>query len=228
MNRELVASHYLNRVSTALGGGFQKSAASTAASKYAFKGPQLAHSITVRCDLNGYSNWSHGKTVAQKIAMLDHFFSSVVPIIDKHHGIYYRDEGDCIIALFSSYFSMSHTVKNVIDFTFAATMQKYGTAPSNLSVKTIVNFGDIAYFQKTHERGTYDWSADGTVFIHSARFESAVESKARIYLFKDDYNKYFLPSDSSLAKYAHFDKIQIPGMKLQSGWQDIAYIHFNI
>lgn len=197
-------------------------------SRYTFKGEINKFTVVVRCDLNGYSTWSHDKKMPQKIHMLDSFFSTIVPLIDDHNGIYYREEGDCIIALFSPYFTSSVSWANVISFCRKATSRRYGTGANTLTIKTIVNCGDVTYFQKTHEQGSNEWSAEGYAFIQSARFEHAVESEPRIYLFEDECDNFFIKNLPELKDKANRKSIQIPGLKLPSGWQKIAYFSYSI
>src|SRR5262249_5581211 len=82
---------------------FEKAAAA-AAGRFAFHGPALVNAVIVRTDLNGFSDWARDKQVVQRAAMLDDFFTKVIPSLGAAGGVYFRDEGDCIVSLFSDYF----------------------------------------------------------------------------------------------------------------------------
>lgn len=201
---------------------------------YAFKGEAFSPSVLVRIDLNGYTAWGKTKNISEKISMLDGFFTYVLTRLDTFGGVFYRDEGDCILALFSDYFQTGATDKSVVDFCMAVTQGKFGLQ-GELSVKTIVTVGEVLYFQKSHEVGTHDWSAEGQLFIDSARFEAAVESKKRIYFFKEFYDRFFdsqiskVPDNSPInpAWIINAESIQIPGLNLTGGWKDIVSLEWN-
>src|SRR5262245_3296002 len=80
----------------------EKSAAS--AQVFEFHGEAVLYSVVVRSDLNGYSAWARDKRPSDRAALLDQFFSFAVPELQLHGGVYFRDEGDCIVGLFSEYF----------------------------------------------------------------------------------------------------------------------------
>jgi len=109
--------------------------------------------------------------------------------MDQYGGIYFRDEGDCIISLFSSYFGLEDPYAPVDKFCKAVVRARYGT--DRLTAKAIVAEGEIAFYQKSNEIVTGDWSAEGEPFIRAIRVEQAVESKQRIYYFADEYDALF-------------------------------------
>lgn len=204
----------------------QKSAA--ASSTYEFKGEKIEYAIVVRADINGYSNWSKDRSIADRVQLLNEFFTHLVPGLDDNGGIYFRDEGDCMVAIFSPYFVSDLKYKNIVDFCMHAVGRRYGAA--KLSAKCTIASGNVAFFQKAHEVGTDDWSAEGQPFVDAARFEAAVESKPRICFFADDYNKNF---DQGVSKAppggVYFwnilnESLQIQGLGLIGGWQNVVYL----
>src|SRR5260221_4634083 len=160
----------------------EKAAAS--AITFPFKGDEIAYAAVTRTDLNGYSTWARDKTAGQRAAQLDAFFSSVVPAIETAGGVFFRDEGDCIVALFSGYFDRAATFASIEKYCMTASQREYGSA--NLTAKTCVCCGDVAIFQKQHEKTTGDWSAEGEPFVRAARLEQAVQSGKQITFFEDD------------------------------------------
>lgn len=152
-------------------------------------------------------------------------------MLDASGGIYFRDEGDCIVALFSDYFQAGATHDSVEKFCMRACANLYGDA--QLSAKAVVATGDVAYFQKAHEVGSEDWSAEGGAFVKAVRLEAAADSKRQINFFRDDYDKYFSKtniidaSSGGIAKwYPEHEKRQVPGLGFDGGWTDITVLKY--
>ena len=129
--------------------------------------------------------------------------------MDQYGGVYFRDEGDCIISLFSSYFGLEDPYAPVDNFCKAVVRARYGI--DQLTAKAIVAEGEIAFYQKSNEVGTGDWSAEGEPFIRALRVEQAVESKRQIYYFAEEYDMLFQPKDKDLV-----DQILSKNWKLNS------------
>jgi hypothetical protein len=70
-----------------------------------FNGPAIANAIVVRVDLNGYSKWARENTLTERVQMLNDYYQHVIPLAYKYGGAFYRDEGDCIVVVYSTYFS---------------------------------------------------------------------------------------------------------------------------
>ena len=168
----------------------KEAAAAAATSRYLFRGNRLSAGVVVRIDLNEYSGWVQSRTISDRVELLDDFFTKVVGYLDKYHGIYFRDEGDCIVSLFSSYF------ENLRDSPYRCARQFCESVVSGcygidgLTAKAIVAAGKIAIYQKSHEVDTQDWSAEGEPFVSAARLEQAVNSTQSIYYFADACNDY--------------------------------------
>ncbi|HEU4583279.1 MAG TPA: hypothetical protein VFS67_33710 [Polyangiaceae bacterium] len=196
-----------------------------AASGYAYRGAGFWNTVVVRCDLNRYSAWARDKTIEQRVNLLNDFFSTVVPLLEEHAGVYFRDEGDCIVSVFSGYFGLGATPERARAFCQAVVSKTYGT--DELSAKAVVAFGSVAYFQKSHEIGSDDWSAEGQPFVTAARLEQAIESRPHIVFFQEEYDQVFAQS----ARVAAFGgryywevesrSLQVPGLGLPGGWTDI-------
>ena len=163
--------------------------ASAAERRYQFREPGLFEGVVVRVDLNEYSDWTRDREISDRVNLLDDFFTKVVSHLYKYQGIYFRDEGDCIVSLFSSYFELEDPYAPVDGFCKAVVRDCYGV--DQLTAKAIVAAGEIAFYQKSHEIATDDWSAEGEPFVKAVRLEQAVESKQQIYYFADDYHKLF-------------------------------------
>ncbi|WP_437945559.1 hypothetical protein WME98_32245 [Sorangium sp. So ce296] len=206
----------------------EKSAAS--AQRYKYYGDQLTVALVVRADLNGYSKWAREKEISERVALLDEFFSRVVPTVEDHGGVYFRDEGDCIVCIFSPYFGVFEVQKSM-SFCKQIVGQVYG--PDELTAKvTIACDSKVAFFQKAHERGTDDWSAEGEAFVRAARLEQAIPSRPRIYAYAAEYDILFhenAPTASAGERYywtVNAEKLQVPGLSLAGGWTDVKYLEY--
>lgn len=224
--RQQIVEHYLRQANRSL----VAKRAATATARQEYHGEAVIHAVVVRADLNGYSKWARSQPVAGRVAVLDNFFSSVVVALDEAGGIYFRDEGDCVVALFSDYFGTNASYDSIRNYCQTITRASYG-AP-NLTAKTVVCVGETAIFQKSHEVGTEDWSAEGEVFVRAARLEQAVDSKQTIYFFKDEYNGWFAahvplaPAGQSAFWLVDYEAKQVPGLGNAGGWTDLATIAF--
>jgi class 3 adenylate cyclase len=196
-----------------------------AASRYQFRGPAFSDTVVVRCDLNGYSAWAKDKPIVERVGLLDHFFSSVVPQLRTFGGIYFRDEGDCIVSVFSDYFQTGATAQSARAFCQAVVSKTYGA--DALSAKAVVACGQVAYFQKSHEADSEEWSAEGHPFVAAARLEQAIASKAHVVYFKEDFFERFLPNHPMAEQGGiyHWDiepeKLRVEGLNLPGGWADV-------
>lgn len=161
----------------------EKAAAS--ATGYHFKKNDIVQSFVIRCDLNNYSVWSSSKSLDQRVQLLDDFFSSLIPSLDSIGGIFFRDEGDCIVSIFSTYFGI-YEFSNILKFCKSVVLNNYGL--DRLSAKVSVAFGNVAFFQKSHEKGSVDWSAEGQPFVLAARLEQAIKSGPKIVLIRSFYD----------------------------------------
>ena len=186
--RQEIVNYYLQQ------GGLIKEAA--AVDRYLFQGACISDGVIVRVDLNGYSNWTQDRPVIERVALLNNFFTKVIEYLRKYEGIYFRDEGDCIVAIFSPYFDLLDSApldfalcQKVNAFCKEVVRNQYGS--DGLTAKAIVVAGEIAIYQKSNERVTGDWSAEGDLFVRAIRLEQAVESKQAIYYFADEYNDLF-------------------------------------
>jgi hypothetical protein len=182
--------------------------------------------------LNGYSDWVRGKSASARVSLLDQFFSTIIPALGTAGGIFFRDEGDCIVALFSDYFKIGATVQSIMGFCKSAASGAYGTSAESLSAKVTVTWGQLAYFQKAHESGTEDWSAEGQPFVRSARLEQSIESKPQIVFYADDYDRLFAQSASIAPPggiyYWEIQRrsLQVPGLGLVGGWADVVSMEY--
>ena len=200
--------------------------AAAAHDQFSFAGAMVVDAAVVRTDLNGYSDWSRDKRIDQRVALLDEFFSFLVPKLRFYSGVFFRDEGDCLVSLFTRYFGESPTLDGIEAFCMEATRQRYGC---ELSAKTTVARGKVAIFQKAHEVGTEDWSAEGDAFVRAARLEQAVQSKQEITFFADEYDWDF--SATNIAKPGApsrwtpcRESIQVPGLALSGGWSEVVIL----
>lgn len=151
-------------------------AAAAATGRYGFHGASLVNAVVVRTDLNGFSAWARDKPAAVRATVLDNFFTRLIPTLTAAGGVYFRDEGDCIVSLFSDYFG-DWSYQAAEAFCLTAGTLEYG-AP-RLSAKSVVVCGTIAIYQKAHEVGSDDWSAEGDPFVRAARLETAISSNNR-------------------------------------------------
>ena len=224
--RRQFLEHYLERSPSS--DQIKKSAASSDLSL--FHGEGTAASVVARTDLNGYSKWSREKSIADRVELLDEFFSVVAKEIYKHNAVYYRDEGDCVVTIFSDYFG-NGSVANILAFCKAVTNKYY--SKGEITAKTTVGFGDLAFFQKTHEVASGDWSAEGEPFVVAARLENAVDSAQRIYFEEATYDAVFsnIGPVANKGQYYYWgterESIQVPGLGLPGGWMRVAYLEYK-
>lgn len=200
----------------------EKSAAS--ADKYSFRGDKEVHAVVVRCDLNGFTKWSNEHSLDARKELLGEFFSHIMSKLEPSGGIYFRDEGDCLIALFSAYFNPIN-YQTIESFCQSVVGREYGK--DKLSAKACVACGEIAIYQKPHEAGSDDWSADGPAFVNAVRLEQAVDSKPQVNFFADEYEEHF-ESGTSYAKpgqtyywIASNESKQVAGLGFEGGWVEL-------
>lgn len=217
---------------TLLNGGFPTdlTRAAVASEKYRYKGDQIVNAIVVRADLNNYSKWAADKPMPSRVKLLSEFFTEVVKDLDVYGGIYFRDEGDCVVGVFSKYFSNSVSNKDIQPFCKAVVGKTYGAA--KLSAKCCVAIGQIAIYQKAHEAGSDDWSAEGQPFVNAARLEHSVPSKPAVFYF----NHEFKPAIEQTINYRttgapgryfwehETQAMQVAGLGFEGGWTDIRVI----
>lgn len=202
-----------------------------AAALFPFKGAQVVHGVVTRTDLNGYSSWARDRSARERAAVLDAFFSRVVPEIETAGGVFFRDEGDCIVALFSDYFERGTSYAKVRSYFMAVTPLLYG-APQ-ISAKTVIACGQVAIFQKQHEVTTGDWSSEGEPFVRAARLEHSVNSTRQIVMYEDDYDSYFAPvavyaSPGTRAPWTSYrESLQVPGLGASGGWVKVVRLEYN-
>lgn len=212
------------------GGGLllEKAAASAL---FPFRGPAISHAVIARSDLNGYSAWARDRNAAERALVLDSFFSTVVPAIERAGGVFFRDEGDCIVALFSDYFERGATWKKIRSYCMEVTRQTYGVP--QLTAKTCVATGDVAIFQKRHEVQSGDWSAEGEPFVRAARLEQAVSSARHVAMYEDEYDAYwepvaeYAPAGSPALWTLSRESLQVAGLGAVGGWTRIARIEYS-
>lgn len=204
--------------------------ASATASSSLFKGTSTKYTIVVRADLNGYSKWirEKGTDIKDRVELLDDYFSHVVSLLPSHNGIYFRDEGDCLVILFSPYFHPNLLFTNIMNFCEQVVQKTYGT--DKLTAKCCVAAGEVTYYQKGHEEVSGDWSAEGDPFVHAARLEAAVDSKPRVYYFEDFFKafihsetKWVQPGEKASWKYDN-KSYTVPGLGLQGGKAGVSYV----
>jgi hypothetical protein len=209
-------------------GPLEKSAAS--ADRYAFRGPAAEITAVVRTDLNGYSTWARDRDVKARAELLSGFFSAAVPLLEASGGVYYRDEGDCIVALFSSYFSPGATKASVLGYCKAITSMDFGI--HKLTPKTCVSVGDVTFYQKAHEAGSDDWSAEGEPFVRAARLEAAVDSKQKVYFYQNEYEANFdTVGPVAQAGEMYFwlerpESLQVAGLGFPGGWVNTVELEY--
>jgi hypothetical protein len=227
-NRREELHDYYRRL--AAGGTLLEKAASAGPS-YQFHGSEIVHAVVTRTDLNGYSSWARGRPAAERAAQLDTFFSLVVPQIEHAGGVFFRDEGDCIVALYSDYFGRGATYDSVERYCMNVSRPEYGRG--QLSAKTCVGCGDVAVFQKQHEVANGDWSAEGEPFVRAARLEQSVASIKHIVFLKEDYDQYFAKTtnvgtpDQRPAWLVENESSQVAGLGATGGWVDIVRLEFT-
>lgn len=218
MLREDVARHFRSSV-------LDRSAAAAYEARYRYHGPANADSAVVRFDLNGYSKWAREQNLVARAGLLNDFFSWVVPVVERFGGVYFRDEGDCIVALFSSYFGLTDSCRPVLDCCKAVISRRYGL--EEMSAKALVSTTSLAFYQKVHEFGTDDWSSEGEAFVRAARLEQVVKSQAVIGFFDDEYYQRFAPHGTYASPGGMYywegasENIQIQGLGAPGGWHRI-------
>jgi hypothetical protein len=215
--------------STEFGGVLQKALPLISTSSFPYRGPGIADSAVARADLNGYSEWSRDRPALERALLLDDFFSYAVPEIDRHGGVFFRDEGDCVVALFSTYFNPDLTTDRVERYCMRVGSQTYGSA--NLTASVSLAFGNVAFFQKRHEIGTDDWSAEGEPFVTSARIEAALTSIPQVVMLAEDYRARLASSTNRTPPGASRppfwligepEPMQIQGLGRPGGWVDVV------
>lgn len=221
--------HNFYRASEFSGGLLDRAAPLITTSSFPYSGPAIADSAVARIDLNGYSDWSRDRTAVDRALLLDDFFSYAVPELDRHGGVFFRDEGDCVVALFSTYFNPGLTTDRIERFCMRVASQTYGTA--NLTASASLAFGNVAFFQKRHEMGTDDWSAEGEPFVTAARIEAALTRITQVVMLASDYRARFaystnrVPIGATRAPFWNIgdpEPMQIPGLGLAGGWTDVV------
>lgn len=197
--------------------------AAAAADRFPFTGAKLVYAIVVRTDLNGYSAWAREREVGDRAALLDSFFSTAIPMLDQKGGVFFRDEGDCLISLFTSYFSASVTFAAAERYAMNLAGLEFGD--EKLTAKSCISCGHVAIYQKAHERGSSDWSAEGEPFVRAARLEQAAESKPQVMFYADEYDSHFLSTNSSPGpSFWKVERVnlQVPGLGLAGGWTEVV------
>lgn len=158
--------------------------------KYKFKGEKVVLGGIVRIDLNNYSKWTQNKSLQDRTALLDDFFTHILQELDKHKGVYLRDEGDCLVAIFSSYFTGTFDPKKIESFCKKVVSQKYGN--EKLSAKAAVAVGDLIIYRKSQQLEDYEWSVEGGPLLRARKLEYNIKTKKPcIYFFEDEYKGYF-------------------------------------
>lgn len=186
--RQEIVNHYLQK-----SGSIKEAAAAAAITDHhRFQGDDLCEGVVVRVDLNGYSSWTRNHSISDRVNLLNDFFTKVLMHLDEYEGIYFRDEGDCIVSLFSPYFGIEEPYVRSMYFCRTVVSDCYGVGVNRLTAKAIVATGEVMIYQKSPEVGTRDWSAEGEPFVRAVRIEQAAESKQQIYYFADEYNELFV------------------------------------
>jgi hypothetical protein len=145
--------------------------------------------------------------------------------------VFFRDEGDCIVALFSNYFARGATYETVRLYCQEVTRQRYGGA--QLGAKTSIACGNVAIFQKRHEIATGDWSAEGEPFVRAARLEAAIDSRQHFVFYEDDYHEHFesvttWAAPGVKAPWTHYnDNMQVVGVGAVGGWTSVDRFEYN-
>ena len=227
--RPSIVSHYYRQLHGEDQGMIKASAAER---RYKFRKPGVCDGAVVRIDLNGYSEWAEGRTVYQRANLLNTFFTKVVDCLDKYEGIYFRDEGDCIVAIFSTYFETASPYISADAFCKEVIRSSVDEGDA-LTAKAIVAVGEIAFYQKLHEVEVGDWSAEGEPFVRAVRVEQAVESKPQIYYFANEFDDLFNKYDKNPFSFNtkhyweyRYEKKQIQGLKKSGGWEKLAIIDY--
>lgn len=202
-------------------------AAAAPAGRFAFHGPAVSETVIARIDLNGYSSWAADKAAAQRATLLDEFFSRLIPALNAAGGVYFRDEGDCIVALFSDYFGGGWTYTSAERFCMNAVAEEYGSP--KLTAKAVLGCGKVVIYQKAHEVGSEDWSAEGDPFVRAGRLEAAVPSKPRVTYFRDEYRAHFSTTNVSAPGTPsswdiNYEKLQVQGVGATGGWVDVTVV----
>lgn len=200
----------------------EKSASS--ASSHPFKGAGLYNTAVVRVDLNNYSAWTRRVPITDRVELLDHFFTTTVSLASQLNGVYFRDEGDCVVLLFGSYFGAT-SFQEMHYFCRQCVLRKFGR--DELDAKVSVAIGEVAFFQKSHELNSTDWSAEGEPFVRSARLEQAVSSIPRINFYADQFDAihpatFYVPKGSVYIWQIDRLKMQVPGLGAAGGWVDVV------
>lgn len=201
----------------------------SSADRYAYRGEWTGFGVVIRADLNGYSAWAREQAVAKRASLLNAFFSTVVPVLESSGGVYYRDEGDCIVGIFSEYFGVFDVAK-LLNYCKFVAGNKYGEP--DLSAKlTVVLDTTIAFFQKTHEVPEGDWSSEGEAFVRASRLEQAAQSRQRVYFFTPQYSILdpFVQKAAPGETYhwtVHTENVQVPGLALSGGWAEVTYLEY--
>lgn len=194
-------------------------------SDYSFRGDRVEVAIVVRVDINGYSSWARERPIPQRAVLLDDFFTQLVPMAESLGGVYFRDEGDCLICLFSPYFGL-YDSQRALQFCKGAAVGRFG--PDRLTAKVSVAASDAVFFQKAHEVGTDDWSVEGDAFVRASRLEQAIPSKPRVYIFATEYERLFAPRAPTVPlgqKYywsVEYENLQVPGLSLPGAWTQVV------
>lgn len=195
-----------------------------------FRGTAVSHACVVRVDLNGYSKWARDKDIVARAALLNDFFSHCVPLIENRGGVYFRDEGDCIVALFSEYFGLTNAHFDALEFSKDAVRQTYGADAH--TAKASIACGDVAFFQKQHEVSTDDWSAEGEPFVAAGRLEQAADSGQVVHLFAKQYSAHFAasapmaPPGATYYWWLKAEARRVPGLQLDGRWADLSLLEY--
>lgn len=222
-SRQRFREHYLAKSPAQL-----LKAAAAASAGPLFTGPSVEISVVIRADLNGYSSWVRNRTVADRVSLLDNFFGHCMEAMGRIGGIYYRDEGDCVVAIVSPYFGIDPPFPTALALCKAIVAGRFG--PDSLSAKCIVGCGPVLFFQKAHEQGTVDWSAEGDPFVEPARVEVSVDSKPQITFFESDWSNYFSGVGPVAAPGTVYhwetEKVskQVIGLGLLGGWASLVQL----
>jgi hypothetical protein len=222
-SRRLAVRNFYNRPGSTL-----LTSSTTPDAAYSFRGEEVAPTVVVRCDLNGYSTWSREVSLRERVQLLNETFTKIVWVVDACKGVYFRDEGDCVVALFSDYFQSGATARDLLDLCLFATKNQYGP----LTIKTSVAIGNVAYYQKPHEVDVDDWSAEGEPFVRAARLEQNVDSKQRIYFYADEYRNHFngiIPVANEPGKATWnlvTESAVVPGLGYAAGRVDVTYLEY--
>lgn len=195
-----------------------------------FPGAGIYDGVVVRIDLNGYSDWAQGQAIANRARLLNAFFTKVITSLNMYDGLYFRDEGDCVVALFSENLGSADPYRSAYYFCMQV-IEDSVTNNDPLKAKAIVSTGEMAFYQKLHEIEVSDWSAEGEPFVKAVRMEQAVDSKPQIYFFQDEFNRHFnqyvqrsfFPQpNQSYWKICHGEKERIQGLRKAGGWATLT------